>query len=92
MADNHRDPPLTTRPPAALKQQATAALQAHDREMQAFVVACLTALVADPKGFLGQLADHWPPEKPRGRPRKTAALPQAPADASAAPGQGTGTR
>jgi hypothetical protein len=41
--------------------------------MQAFVVACLTALVADPDGFLVQLAGHWPEEKPRGRPRRTPA-------------------
>ncbi|GHE51097.1 hypothetical protein [Streptomyces capitiformicae] len=68
--DRHRDPGLTVRPGADLKQQATQALSDRDREMQGFVVACLTALVADPDGFLERLAEHWPAEKPRGRPRK----------------------
>lgn len=73
MSSQHRNPPLTIRPPSELKTRATTAL--GDREMQAFVVACLTALVDDPDGFLARLEDHWPPETPRGRPRK-AATPQ----------------
>ncbi|MEU0896830.1 hypothetical protein [Streptomyces massasporeus] len=68
--DRHRDPGLTVRPATTLKQQATQALGDRDREMQGFVVACLNALVADPDGFLEQLKEHWPSEKPRGRPRK----------------------
>lgn len=81
MSSQHRNPPLTVRPDPDLKAQATTALSDHHREMQAFVVACLRALVSDPDGFLGQLADHWPPESPRGRPRKSAAPshPSAPA-------------
>jgi hypothetical protein len=66
----HRDLGLTVRPDATLKQLATQALSDRDREMKAFVVACLSALIADPDGFLEQLNEHWPAAKPRGRPRK----------------------
>ncbi|MEU6965109.1 hypothetical protein [Streptomyces chrestomyceticus] len=69
MSSQHRDPAMTVRPPAALKAAAETAL--GDREMRAFVVACLAALVADPDRFLAQLDEHWPEEKPRGRPRRT---------------------
>ncbi|UXY32044.1 hypothetical protein [Streptomyces sp. HUAS TT20] len=75
--DRHRDPPLTVRPPAGLKEDALKALKARDRETKAFVVACLNALVADPDGFLERLDKHWPVQTPRGRPRKTT-TPAAP--------------
>jgi hypothetical protein len=71
MSSQHRDPALTVRPPADLKAAAQEALRG--REMQAFVVACLTALTADPDGFLARLEDHWPARKPLGRPRRSAA-------------------
>ncbi|MEU6003929.1 hypothetical protein [Streptomyces sp. NPDC047197] len=67
--DRHRDPPLAVRPPATLKADAQRAL--GEREMQAFVVACLTALVAAPERFLAQLDEHCPEKKPLGRPRRT---------------------
>lgn len=76
--DRHRDPGLTVRPDAALKQQATQALSDHDREMKAFVVACLTALVADPDSFLAQLDEHWPQKKPLGRPRRVPTADESP--------------
>ncbi|MER6187749.1 hypothetical protein [Streptomyces sp. NPDC001652] len=77
--DRHRDPSgLTVRPGAELKQQATDALNDRDREMRAFVVACLNALVADPDAFLERLNEHWPAEKPRGRPRKPTPSQPAP--------------
>lgn len=69
-ADRHTDPALTVRPPADLKTQAQQLLADRDREMRGFVVACLAALKADPDGFLGRLADHWPAPKPRGRPHR----------------------
>ncbi|MFI8932550.1 hypothetical protein ACIG3E_33420 [Streptomyces sp. NPDC053474] len=69
MSSQHREPAMTVRPPAHLKAAAQAAL--GGREMTAFVVACLTALVANPADFLAQLDQHWPKEKPRGRPRRT---------------------
>ncbi|MFJ3310268.1 hypothetical protein ACIPSA_46210 [Streptomyces sp. NPDC086549] len=72
MSSQHRDPPLTVRPPATLKADAQKELTNRGREMKAFIVACLNALVADPDGFLNLLNEHWPAETPRGRPRKTA--------------------
>lgn len=69
MSSQHRDPALTIRPPAELKAAAQTALAG--REMRGFVVACLSALVSDPQGFLAQLEGHWPEKKPRGRPRQT---------------------
>lgn len=83
MASQHRNPALTIRPPLDLKTQATKALGDHAREMQAFVVACLTALVVDPDGFLARLEDHWPPEAPRGRPRKAATPEESGSDRGA---------
>ncbi|MGW7260724.1 hypothetical protein [Streptomyces sp. NPDC054834] len=78
MSSQHRDPPLTVRPPATLKADAQKELTDRDREMKAFVVACLNALVADPDSFLNLLNEHWPAETPRGRPRKSPE-PQPPA-------------
>lgn len=77
MSSQHRNPPLTIRPPADLKAQATKAL--GERQMQAFLVACLNALVDNPDSFLGSLTAHWPQEAARGRPRKTATPPRGPA-------------
>lgn len=48
----------------------TGELNERNLEVQAFVVACFHALLADPEGFLGKLSEHWPDKKPRGRPRK----------------------
>jgi hypothetical protein len=66
----HADPEaLTVRPGATVKSAASKALSDRDLEMRAFIVACQVALAADPDGFLATLAPHWPPPKPRGRPR-----------------------
>jgi hypothetical protein len=75
MSSQHRDPGLTVRPPADLKAAAQDALRARGRETRGFVVACLAALVADPDAFLDQLTEHWPADKPRGRPRRPAPPP-----------------
>ncbi|MEV7684048.1 hypothetical protein AB0O64_36765 [Streptomyces sp. NPDC088341] len=83
MSSQHRDPALTVRPPASLKEAALAALSDRDLEVQAFVVACFNALVADPDRVLGELAGYWPEKKPRGRPRKAAPATPA-ADPSSA--------
>ncbi|WP_070017058.1 hypothetical protein [Streptomyces nanshensis] len=69
----HKDPQLNVRPPAELKAQAVAALGERDREVRAFIVACLAALVADPDRFLAQLSGHWPEKKPYGKPRRSPA-------------------
>lgn len=83
MSSQHREPALTVRPPSDLRQAVTRELNERNLEVQAFVVACFKALMADPEGFLGELTGHWPDKKPRGRPRKTDqartdAGPQAP--------------
>ncbi|MFJ8677529.1 hypothetical protein [Streptomyces sp. NPDC093589] len=44
----------------------------RELEMRAFVVASLSALVADPDRFLEALGEHWPEKKPRGRPPRAA--------------------
>ena len=73
MSSQHRDPPLTVRPPADLKAEAQAALTARELELQAFVVACLAAVASDPDTFIESLGAHWPEKKPRGRPPRTPA-------------------
>jgi hypothetical protein len=70
VSSDHADPAVTVRPPAGLKTRAQAELAARGRGLRGFVTACLAALVADPEGFLAGLAEHWPAEKPRGRPRR----------------------
>jgi hypothetical protein len=70
VSSQHADPALTVRPPAAVMNQAKEVLDGRGREIRGFVVACLSALNADPDRFLAQLAEHWPPTKPRGRPRR----------------------
>ncbi|MEU8718237.1 hypothetical protein [Streptomyces sp. NPDC048663] len=71
MSSQHREPALTIRPPADLRKAVSGELNERNLEVQAFVVACFNALLADPEGFLGELSEHWPDKKPRGRPRKT---------------------
>jgi hypothetical protein len=68
VSSQHADQPLTVRAPKTVIAPAKAVLRSHDREMRAFVVACLTALVADPDATLAQLDEYWPSRKPRGRP------------------------
>jgi hypothetical protein len=41
------------------------------KTVDGFLRACLRALRAEPERLLAVLAPYWPPEKPRGRPRKT---------------------
>lgn len=77
MASQHTNPPLNVRPDAALKADAKKKLEDRNRDLTAFVVACLTAVTKDPDGFLEILAPHWPPPKAQGRPRKNPARPSA---------------
>jgi hypothetical protein len=70
MSSQHAGVSLTVRPDRQVKEGADAALAARGREMQAFVVACLVALAADPDGFLAALAPYWPAPKLLGRPRR----------------------
>ena len=69
VSSQHRDPSLGVRVPGELKAATQQAL--GDRELRGFVLACCTALVADPPGFLAGLEEHWPPPNRIGRPPKT---------------------
>ena len=68
VSSQHRDPSLGVRVPGELKAATQQAL--GDRELRGFVLACCTALVADPPGFLAGLEEHWPPPNRIGRPPK----------------------
>lgn len=68
MADNHKISGTTLR----ADPEEVAAAKPHfppGRSMEAFHRACLRAIAADPEQFLTTIKAHWPPEKPRGRPR-----------------------
>jgi hypothetical protein len=73
MSNRHKERALTFRPAAEIRDPAQSALDEREREIGAFLTACLAALNHDPDGFLGQLDAHWPPAKPRGRPRRAGA-------------------
>jgi hypothetical protein len=59
---------MSVRVPADLKAATQRAL--GERELRGFVLACCTALVADPAQFLAGLEEHWPPPNRIGRPPK----------------------
>lgn len=71
MSNRHRDRALTFRPAAEIRDPAQTALEQRNREIGAFLTACLAALNADADGFLAQLDEHWPPARPIGRPRRS---------------------
>ncbi|MCV7256964.1 hypothetical protein H7J86_32795 [Mycobacterium hackensackense] len=66
----HKDPAMTVRVPPGLKGDARHTLAGRGLELQAFVVACLTALRAEPEQVLAVVEPYWPDPKPRGRPRR----------------------
>lgn len=82
MVSRHANPALTTRPDRALRDAALNVLEQRNRQVEAFIAACLATLVADPDGFLATLDPQWPPPRPRGRPRKQEAPPTAVGGAS----------
>lgn len=57
------------RGPVDEKEPAQQLLRAERRQLKGFVIACLRALLADPKGFLAGLEGHWPEERKPGRPK-----------------------
>ena len=67
---------VTVRTGPEVKEAATRVLDRRKLQMRAFIVACLTALAADPDKFLATLAPHWPAPKPRGRPRRAERQPR----------------
>jgi len=83
MASQHLNPSLGVRAPAHLREAAAAALAKHPisrhddserrRTLQDLTVAMLTAVTANPDGFLTALTKYWPEEKPKGRPRTAGA-------------------
>jgi hypothetical protein len=71
VSSQHADPAaLTVRPGAEVKAAASRVLDGRNLQMRSFIVACLTALAADPDGFLATLGPHWPTPRPHGRPRR----------------------
>jgi hypothetical protein len=68
--DRHERDKTTFRPPPDIKRAAQEAIAAQDDwTMNDVLVACLSALAADPAAFLALLLPHKPPQK-RGRPPK----------------------
>ena len=72
MSNRHKERALTFRPAADIRDPAQASLDERELEIGAFLTACLAALNVDPDAFIAQLEPHWPPAKPRGRPRRSA--------------------
>lgn len=70
--DRHVDPKLTIRPTEELRRAALDLLKQRGLTAQDFMIACLSALVADPDRQIEAVASHWPEPKTRGRPRKRA--------------------
>jgi hypothetical protein len=68
--DRHRLRPKAFRPDPDEYDDAMKVLKAENREMDAFVRACLRLLRDKPGDLLALLAPYWPPPKPRGRPTK----------------------
>lgn len=66
----HKDPAMTVRVPPGIKGDARHTLAGRGLELQAFVVACLTALRTEPEQVLAVVEPYWPDPKPRGRPRR----------------------
>lgn len=69
MPSQHRLKGTTVRP----EPEEVEAAKPHlgGRSIETALRALLRALAADPARVLELLAPYWPPEKPRGRPRKT---------------------
>lgn len=76
MTDRHKDqgPDVYVRGPVPEKADAQRILAAENLQLKGFVIACLRALIADPKRFLKQLERHWPEAKHAGRPPKPPAV------------------
>ena len=68
--DRHRDPTVTTRPTKQVKEQAEAVLDKHNLTIQAYLLACIAELLADPERRVREVQPYVPPPKPIGRPPK----------------------
>jgi hypothetical protein len=69
MANQHKIKGTTVRPEPAEVEAAKPHLDG--RSIETLLRATLRALKAEPDRVLATLEPYWPPEKPRGRPRKT---------------------
>lgn len=72
MSSQHRLRPTNFRPEPDEIEPVKKALADQGRELEGFLRACLLAYQADPEALGALLAPHWPPPRPRGRPRKEA--------------------
>jgi hypothetical protein len=68
MASQHKLKGTTVRPEPEELDAAKPHL--NGRSVETLLRASLRALAADPERTLAALEPYWPPEKPRGRPRK----------------------
>jgi hypothetical protein len=66
----HANPSIAVRPPVEVRDAALDTLALHDRRLQDFVTAALTAVADDPGRVLELLGKYWPPPAKVGRPRK----------------------
>lgn len=65
-----RSDSLYVRGPVPEKRAAQQVLTAEGLQMRRFLVGCLRALLADPRGFLARLDGYLPEERKAGRPRR----------------------
>jgi len=70
MANQHRIKGTTVRPEPDELADAKAYFPAG-HSLESFLRACLRAVREEPEKVLALLGPYWPPEKPRGRPRKS---------------------
>lgn len=68
--DRHRDPTVTVRPAQQVKDDVTAVLDRANLTIQAYLLACLGELLADPDRRVREVKPYVPPPKKTGRPPK----------------------
>ncbi|MDG4792107.1 hypothetical protein O7626_40545 [Micromonospora sp. WMMD1102] len=61
---------MTVRPTEQVKEQASAMLDEHNLTVQAYLLACLAELLAEPERRIREVEPYVPPPKPSGRPPK----------------------
>jgi hypothetical protein len=70
VSSQHRLKPTNFRPEPNEIEPVKTSLASRQRDLDGFFRACLLAYQADPDGFMATLKPHWPPPRPRGRPRR----------------------
>lgn len=74
--DRHRDPTVTVRPTEDVKNTASAVLGAHGWTIQAYLLACMSELLADPRRRIAEVEPYKPEPKQFGRPPKEGRPPK----------------